>query len=74
MDAFNTFNTQNQIFASHCEDANRVFQDFVNDQLVRNTQAGTGSMCQEDDSVFDAKYSAAKAEIARIRAEMEAGF
>nr|DAR79826.1 MAG TPA: hypothetical protein [Caudoviricetes sp.] len=74
MDAFLHNNIQNQIFAAQCEEANRIFTDF-NNQLALNTQAGVGSCSQEaDNSAFDAKYSAAKAEIARIRAEMEAGF
>lgn len=75
MDIFNTFNTQNQIFAAQVAESNRIFQDAVNQQLVLNTQAAglAGSDSQQDNSAsFDANYAAMKADIARVRAEIEA--
>lgn len=70
MDAFAI---QNQIFSSQVEESNRVFQDTVNQQLLLNTQAGGlgGSGSHQEDSAFEAKYAAMKADIARVRAEIE---
>lgn len=71
MDAFAI---QNQIFSSQVEESNRIFQDAVNQQLVINTQAAgglDGSVSHQDHSAFEAKYAAMKADIARVRAEIE---
>ena len=72
MDAFAI---QNQIFSAQVAESNRVFQDMVNQQLLLNTQAaGFGGHAdhQDDSASFDAKYAAMKADIARVRAEIEA--
>lgn len=73
MDAFQI---QNQIFAAQVAENDRIFQSEVNDQLVRLAQADgfSGVSCSQDNSAFDAKHADTKAYIARIRAEMEAGF
>ena len=74
MYVFNTFNTQNQIFAAQVAESNRIFQDAVNQQLVHSAQAAglAGSESQQEDfASFDAKYAAMKADIARVRAEIE---
>ena len=71
MDAFQI---QNQIFAAQVAESNRVFQDMVNQQLLVNTQAAGfgGSESHQEDSAFEAKYAAMKADIARVREEIEA--
>lgn len=54
---------------------NQAHEKFVQDELIRLSQRGgqaAGSESQQHSSAFDAEYSAAKAEIARIRAEIEA--
>lgn len=70
MDAFAI---QSQVFAAQVAESNRIFQDTVNQQFALNTQAAGlgGSQSHQEDVTFAAKYAAMKADIARVRAEIE---
>lgn len=53
---------------------NQLHQQFVQDELIRLSQRGgqaAGSVNQQNNSAFDAEYAAMKADIARVRAEIE---
>ena len=53
---------------------NQLHQQFVQDELIRLSQRGgqaAGSVSQQNNSAFDAEYAAMKADIARVRAEIE---
>lgn len=52
---------------------NQAHQQFVQDELNRLSQRGgyAANQEQQEDSAFDAEYAAMKADIARVRAEIE---